>query len=157
MLLQGGLSSADARLDVPTRSLIEDTISFINSDEFNTVFGVCLDRGTDVLIQGLREGVFEGGQEEDDGKLETDGVRLAAMLPAVARWSHLAVNGIPNELVEVRFFMCLVCPIMEVLIQVFCCLFLCLPRLIRRVGLDDVGMVPDAVDCRWTLTGAAAK
>lgn len=102
VLLQGGLSSADARLDPPTRSLIEDTISFVNSAEFNTVFGACLDRGTEVLIKGLREGVFEGGQEADDGKLETDGVRLAAMLPGVARWSHLAVNGFPNLLVEVR-------------------------------------------------------
>jgi peroxin-3 len=102
VLLQGGLSSADARLDPVTRSLIKETVTYVTSADFGTVFGACLDRVTDILIQGLREGVFEGGQEDDDSKVEKHSVRLAAMLPAVARWSHLAVNGIPNPLVEVR-------------------------------------------------------
>jgi len=100
VLLQGGLSSQDAHIDASLRSLIRSTCLHISSADFGVVLHVCLDRGTDILIRGLREEVFGGGQGGGMGHLEGETVRLAAMLPAVTRWSHLAVNGIPNELVE---------------------------------------------------------
>jgi peroxin-3 len=99
VLLQGGLPSQDAHVDPPLRSLIVSTCQYVSSADFGVVLRVCLDRGTDILIRGLREEVYESEQDGRVGQLEK--VRLAAMLPAVARWSHLATNGIPNELVEV--------------------------------------------------------
>lgn len=38
---------------------------------------------------------------EEGGEVK---LRLAALLPGLARWSHLAINGLPNELVDVRVF-----------------------------------------------------
>lgn len=118
VLLQGGLASHHAHVDRTLRSLLNETRSFISSADFGVVLGLCLDRGTETLIGGLRDNVYEhqythtpirigegrGGEEgeEEDGEGAGAKVRLAALLPAVARWSHLAVNGMPNELVEVR-------------------------------------------------------
>lgn len=73
----------------------------MSSADFGVVLRVCLDRGADVLIRGLREEVYWGEQDDSVDQPEKGTVRLAAVLPAVARWSHLAVNGIPNELIEV--------------------------------------------------------
>lgn len=99
VLLQGGLSPADAHLDAPLRGLIRSACEYISSADFNVVLRVCMDRGSDVLMRGLREEVFDEREEVgEEGEAET--VRLAAVLPAVARWAHLAVNGIPNEVVE---------------------------------------------------------
>ena len=102
VLAQGGLPSHDAHIDPPLRSLIRSACEYASSADFAVVLRVCLDRGTDFLIHGLRKEVFGGRQDGGIGLSEGDTVRLAAMLPAVARWSHLAVNSIPNELVEVR-------------------------------------------------------
>lgn len=117
VLLQGGLASHHAHVDRTLRSLLNETRSFISSADFGVVLGLCLDRGTETLIGGLRDNVYEHqhthtqtqiriGEERGGEEVEVEGagakVRLAALLPAVARWSHLAVNGMPNELVEVR-------------------------------------------------------
>ena len=111
VLLQGGLASHHAHIDEPLRSLLSETSTFVSSADFGIVLGLCLDRGTAMFLDGLRESVF--GMGDHGQKIEFDEqsstVRFAALLPAVARWSHLAVNGIPNELIEVRFFLCVNC------------------------------------------------
>ena len=38
------------------------------------------------------------GEEDESGEVK---MRLAGMLPGLARWSALALNGLPNELVDV--------------------------------------------------------
>jgi peroxin-3 len=100
VLIQGGLPSHLTSIDdTAFLQLVEETRVFISSADFGRVLEVCLDHATDVLFDGLRrtlfpEGITVGGEK----------VRLAGLLPGVARWSHLAVHGTPNELVEVRCF-----------------------------------------------------
>ena len=43
----------------------------------------------------------EGKGEEDEVVREEVKVRLAGVLPGLARWSQLALNAVPNELVDV--------------------------------------------------------
>ncbi|KAH9000744.1 Peroxin-3-domain-containing protein [Lactarius hatsudake] len=52
-------------------------------------------RATALLFEGLSQNVFVGEEGEDEVRL-----RVAAVLPGLARWSSLALNGMPNELVD---------------------------------------------------------
>jgi hypothetical protein len=62
-----------------------------------------------VLFEGLEKNVFgrdaaahvAGGGDGAVG-VEVERIRLAGLLPGLARWSQLALNGLPNELVDVR-------------------------------------------------------
>jgi hypothetical protein len=47
--------------------------------------------------------VFVAQNNNSDVKGEVR-LKLAALLPGMARWSHLALNGLLNELVNVRHF-----------------------------------------------------
>lgn len=49
------------------------------------------------------------GVEEGEEK-----VKLAALLPGVARWTHLALNGVPNEIIEVSYLLPIVHPVLLV-------------------------------------------
>ena len=62
---------------------------------------VCLDTATEVLFTGLEKNVFVPN-EPSPGE-EVLHIRLAGLLPGLARWSQLALNGLPNELVDVSF------------------------------------------------------
>ena len=60
-----------------------------------------------MLFAGLEKNVFVDTATADDRTTPDDEVRirLAGLLPGLARWSSLALNGLPNELVDVcRFF-----------------------------------------------------
>ena len=72
-----------------------------------------MDRATDVLLDDLRKSVFRsmdviadpGGSGRDasyNAEVEIEKPRLANLLPGLARWSHTALNTVPNELVDVR-------------------------------------------------------
>jgi peroxin-3 len=64
-----------------------------------------------VLFEGLEKNVFgrDTGAaspgvargEGDGAGAELERIRLAGLLPGLARWSQLALNGLPNELVDV--------------------------------------------------------
>jgi peroxin-3 len=79
------------------------------SSDFAVVLEVCLDRATEVLFEGLEKNVYgrdaaahvAGGEDGAVG-VEVERIRLAGLLPGLARWSQLALNGLPNELVDVR-------------------------------------------------------
>lgn len=86
--------------DTAFLQLVEDTRDFISSADFNQVLENCLDHATDILFDGLRRMVFPDGAS-NEGPSNPDKIRLAGMLPGVARWSHAAIHGTPNELVEV--------------------------------------------------------
>lgn len=74
-----------------------------------------MDRALDVLIGGIERDVFsvgDGREARRPGSVLTGGEgyveevferkeRLAGLLPGVARWSHGALYGLPNEIVEV--------------------------------------------------------
>ncbi|KAF8965782.1 Peroxin-3-domain-containing protein [Flammula alnicola] len=92
-----------ALLDEPFLSLIEETRTILASPDFARVLEVCLDRATEVLFEGLEKNVF-GRNGDDFGqgveRAEEERVRLAGLLPGLARWSQLALDGLPNELVD---------------------------------------------------------
>ena len=82
--------------------LLEETRSLLQSPDFSIVLESCLDRATDTLFKSIKETIFvRGGSsvDEDGAPLQ---LRLAGLLPGMARWSHLAFHGLPNELVDVR-------------------------------------------------------
>lgn len=61
----------------------------------------------EVLFDGLQKNVFVDPDMSVDGLGVGFGgedsvrLRLAGLLPGLARWSHLALNSLPNELVDV--------------------------------------------------------
>jgi hypothetical protein len=92
-----------AHLDDPGFSaLLAETRTILSSSDFSRVLEVCLDTATEVLFAGLEKNVFVPNEPAlGDDVLR---IRLAGLLPGLARWSQLALNGLPNELVDVSFF-----------------------------------------------------
>ncbi|TFK52868.1 Peroxin-3 [Heliocybe sulcata] len=80
-------------------ALLSETRDLLASPDFAYVLEACLDKATEVLVEGLRKNVFVESErrEEEEGDVR---IRLAGMLPGLARWSKLAVVGMPNELVD---------------------------------------------------------
>jgi len=74
------------------------------SPDFIRVLEVCLDRAMEVLFESLEKNVFswaDEGEREGQGAHEVEQrIRLAGLLPGLARWSQLALDGLPNELVD---------------------------------------------------------
>lgn len=83
--------------DLPFISLIEETRAVIKSPDFEHVLEACLDRATAVLFDGLEKNVFVSSETAPGEEVR---IRLAGLLPGLARWSRLALDGIPNELVD---------------------------------------------------------
>jgi peroxin-3 len=78
-------------------ALLEETRDLLSSSNFAIVLERSLDRATSLLFDGLTQNVFVGEEEEGEVRLRT-----ASVLPGLARWSSLALNGLPNELIDVR-------------------------------------------------------
>ncbi|PVG01637.1 hypothetical protein CPB86DRAFT_805263 [Serendipita vermifera] len=105
VLIQGGISPHLATIDPPLRHLLNETRAYVNSPDFNLVWGMALDKGFDTILSGLEREIFGDipSLQEVDGASQEEGERrerLAGMLPGLARWCHPALYGIPNELVE---------------------------------------------------------
>ncbi|KAJ8590699.1 hypothetical protein M405DRAFT_815631 [Rhizopogon salebrosus TDB-379] len=97
-------------------SLLSQTRTYLSGPDFAYALSAALDRATVVLVDGLRENVFidstttnapEGLSATNPIDLtaveevrEEVKVRLAGLLPGLARWSQLALNAVPNELVD---------------------------------------------------------
>ncbi|KAJ6498834.1 Peroxin-3 [Mycena sanguinolenta] len=104
VLTQGGYASqlpprgSSSERD-PFTHLLEETREIICSPDFACVFDACLDRATEVLLTSVESAVFAPAM---DGTVpgEEVRIRLAGLLPGLARWSQLALNGLPNELVD---------------------------------------------------------
>lgn len=64
-----------------------------------------MDNATSQLLEAMRVNVFvqaEGGEEAVYGLGGKESkVGLVNILPGLTRWSYLALNGLPNELVDV--------------------------------------------------------
>lgn len=105
-LSQGGIPESDLAYPVPAelRRLLNETVDCLEAPDCVLVRKLCLDRLFSQLVLGLegpfrpRENVHRGSRFEDVTERTT---RLASLLPAVARQSHLVLNGMPNEFVEV--------------------------------------------------------
>jgi peroxin-3 len=61
-----------------------------------------LDRATAILFEGLEENVFVESIVDNSASGGELKFRLVGLLPGLARWSHLALNRLPNALVDVR-------------------------------------------------------
>lgn len=116
-LTQGGIppylaASPDAKFD----SLLSETRLYLQSLSFEHVLEVCLDKATEVFFRSMQPHVFGGSSDSISlsGLADEPRERLAAMLPGLARWCHLALEGLPNELVDVRIFLFLLCSVCEV-------------------------------------------
>ncbi|KAI0634392.1 Peroxin-3 [Trametes polyzona] len=102
VLTQGGIppwlaSAHDPKFD----AFLDETRQHLASGSFERVLEVCLDSAMDVLSHGIDKNVFGSHyDQEDDGIGQEPRERLAAMLPGLARWCHLALEGLPNELVD---------------------------------------------------------
>ncbi|PIL28704.1 transporter [Ganoderma sinense ZZ0214-1] len=103
VLTQGGIPAWLATVHDPTfDAFLSETRTHVASDSFELVLEVCLDRATDVLFRGVEKHIFGSYHEQEDTILagQEPRERLAAMLPGLARWCHLALEGLPNELVD---------------------------------------------------------
>ena len=91
-------------------ALLDETRAIVASADFAHVLEVCLDRATEVLSASLERNVFVDSDLGEGLGLGGGAVRirLAGLLPGLARWSQLAMRGLPNELVDVGFFFFLI-------------------------------------------------
>ncbi|KAI0030153.1 Peroxin-3 [Vararia minispora EC-137] len=96
LLARNGFSPSQGDGQDPAfTQLLEETRDVLASADFHLVLERCLDKATETLFDGLRRNVFV-----PDAEGEETPVRLAGMLPGLARWSSLALNSVPNELVD---------------------------------------------------------
>ncbi|KAJ7121290.1 Peroxin-3 [Mycena crocata] len=91
-------SSSSSKKD-PFSLLLDETREIITSADFACVFEACLDRATEVLLSSVESAVFASARDSVAPGEEVR-IRLAGLLPGLARWSHLALNGLPNELID---------------------------------------------------------
>lgn len=108
-LVQGGIHIRSALMpDSTFDTLLAETRTHIASGSFARVLATCLDKATDVLLAGVESNIFgnpdaQGAAWEDPNAAfgQEPRVRLANMLPPLARWSHVALEANPNELIDV--------------------------------------------------------
>ncbi|KAF8554544.1 hypothetical protein OG21DRAFT_1051916 [Imleria badia] len=120
------LTTSRNTLDVDPQfnALLAETRRYLYGPDFAYALGCALDRATEVLMDGLCARVFvdsasavnvpntEDAQAQAQSSTQDAGagarsenkddikIRLAGMLPGLARWSQLALNATPNELVD---------------------------------------------------------
>ncbi|THH26408.1 hypothetical protein EUX98_g7781 [Antrodiella citrinella] len=108
VLTQGGIPSRLAAApDAAFQELLYETRTHVASANLQRVLEVCLDRATETLFDGLEKNVFFDsavGLDEASstglGLVPDSRVRLAGMLPGLGRWCRLALEGLPNELID---------------------------------------------------------
>jgi hypothetical protein len=83
-------------------ALIAETRTILSSSDFSRVLEICLDTATEALFASLEKNVLVPNEPATGDDVLR--IRLAGLLPGLARWSQLALNGLPNELVDVSFF-----------------------------------------------------
>lgn len=107
VLIQGGVPSRLAAASDPGfQGLLSETRTHLTSSNLQRVLEVCLDQATETLFNGLEKNVFletsvEDGASSGLGLVPESRVRLAGMLPGLGRWCRLALEGLPNELIDV--------------------------------------------------------
>lgn len=125
MGISNSLATSRGTLDVEPQfaALLAQTHHYLSGPDFAHALGCALDRATEVLMDGLRARVFvdstsavnvpnaeETQAQSRTGDLDVDAnsekdeikIRLAGLLPGLARWCQLALSATPNELVDVR-------------------------------------------------------
>lgn len=124
---QGSVLLSSLESDPRFTSLLAETQAYLSGPNFAYALTCALDRAMGVLVDGLRARVFvdagntvnaaegDASEHRDRDGQETSEVinadtevpeeelkiRLVGLLPGLARWSQLALNSTPNELVDV--------------------------------------------------------
>ena len=83
----------------PFSNLLSETREVLSSPDFARVLEVCLDYATEILLESLARDAFEPNRDPT-GTTEPR-IKLAELLPALSKWSQLALESLPNELVDV--------------------------------------------------------
>lgn len=99
----------DPETDPAFARLLAELRQTIASPAFAHVLEKCLDRAADIFFENVKGNLFTASADPSAAS-EPEKIRLASLLPGLARWSHLALNAVPNELVDVRHtivFLCL--------------------------------------------------
>ena len=133
--ISNSLATSRGTLDVDPQfnALLVETRRYLSGPDFAYTLGCALDRATEVLMDGLRARVFvdtasavnlpntEEAQDVDTGARAENRdevkIRLAGMLPGLARWSQLALNATPNELVDVSRVSIPSCPCADCILK----------------------------------------
>ena len=97
-------SEPNPETDRAFSALLDELRQTVTSPAFASVLEASLDRAMDVLLDGLRKNVFRSMDRPRDDR-EAEIPRLASLLPGLARWSQLALNTVPNKLVDVRIIL----------------------------------------------------
>lgn len=100
-LFESGLPAniADAGISPELRSLLNETQDFIDSPDFSIVLRSCLDKSFEIMTSSLGH-LFVNMPATASSRfeeVEEKRVRLAAILPALARTSHSVLTESPNE------------------------------------------------------------
>lgn len=94
----------DAVVSPRLRILLDETRDYLDSPDAALVLRSCLDRAFALVSERLAH-LFSDGPAAPSNSRFTEipdkKVRLAAILPALARISHSALNEVPNEYAEV--------------------------------------------------------
>lgn len=120
----GALGPNDAQLALVSnqklRALLDETKDIIESGDFATILGLCIDRVFDVFLNSLSPsfGIQETGKLDSTTQIEPlsaldsrfqeiteemqqgKRIRLASLFPLVTRQSQMAICGVPNEYIE---------------------------------------------------------
>lgn len=101
-LEQSGLG--DTSIEPELRSLLDETKDFLESPDSSVVLRSCLDKAFAQLSSNLAhlfvdDSVPQGNATRFE-ELQDKKVRLAAVLPALARASHSVLTAVPNEFAQ---------------------------------------------------------
>jgi len=76
-------------------ALISETRQLISSPSFSRAFDASLETSFNLFFGYLEKEVFDS-----TNRSSTQPLRLVDILPGMARWTHIAINSLPNELVD---------------------------------------------------------
>jgi len=76
-------------------ALIAESRQLISSPSFSQAFDASLETSFDLFFGYLEREIFDSANRSSAQHL-----RLVDILPGMARWSHIATNALPNELVD---------------------------------------------------------
>ncbi|KAF9045040.1 Peroxin-3-domain-containing protein [Panaeolus papilionaceus] len=83
--------------DPPFNALLEETRTVLRSEDFLRVLEVALDKATEVLMAGIEKDLFGIGRGDIPSE---ERIRLAGLLPGLAKWSREVMLQLPNNLVD---------------------------------------------------------
>lgn len=92
------------------RSLLDETSDFVESPDFSTVLRSCVDKSFSILSSQLHHLFVDGdlppasptfpSAQNRISEIPEKKIRLAGILPALARASHTIFNSVPNDYTE---------------------------------------------------------